>query len=244
MVVVLVVFWFMKWKKVENKHWKWFILRALGNVVATTGIFVAVNKMSVGAALFSFYAGLILSGGIFGVIFYKEKVTFIKVVSLAFTVVGLLLANGSQSQLSFNWYFIVAVIGGIGGSLWTVFSRPISKEYPLTQLVFLDSLIVVFMAAFISLFLHESWKLVQFDMRLAGVFYLGLTQVFTGQLVPYGFKRIDAQIGSMILLNDSIIGIVLAFFIFHESVSFIVAIGGACVFLSTIIPILLENKKS
>lgn len=243
LVVVLALIWFVKWKRVENKHWKWFILRALGNVIATTGIFVAVNKMSVGAALFSFYAGLILSGGIFGVLFYKEKITAVKIVSLVLTAIGLLFIYSYQSALVFNWYFIIAIIGGIGGSLWSVFSRPISKTYSLPQLVVLDSLMVVFMAAIISFFLRESWQTIQIDTRLAGVFYLGLTQVFTGQLVARGFKTVDAQVGSMILLNDSVVGMVLAFIIFHETAPLMVIVGGVCVFLSTIIPVVLEHKK-
>ncbi len=243
LVVVLILFWFVKWKRVEKKHWKWFFLRALGNVIATTGIFIAVNKMSVGAALFSFYAGLILSGGIFGVLFYKEKVTTVKIISLILTAIGLLFIYSYQSTLIFNWYFIVAIIGGVGGSLWSVFSRPISKAYSLPQLVVLDSLMVVVMAALLSLLLHESWQSIHFDVRFAGVLYLGLTQVFTGQLVARGFKSVDAQVGSMILLNDSVVGMILAFIIFHEAAPLMVIIGGSCVFLSTIIPAVLEHKK-
>jgi len=243
LVVVLTLVWFVKWKKIENKHWKWFILRALGNVIATTGIFIAVNKMSVGAALFSFYAGLILSGGIFGVLFYKEKITTVKLASLVLTALGLVFIYSYQSALVFNWYFMIAVIGGIGGSLWSVFSRPISKVYSLPQLVVLDSFMVVVLAAVISFFLGESWQTVQVDTHLAGVFYLGLTQVFTGQLVAKGFKTVDAQVGSMILLNDSVVGMLLAFIIFHEAAPLMVIIGGICIFLSTIIPVVLEHKK-
>lgn len=241
-VVVIVLCWFMKWKRIKPDDWKWFNLRAIGNVIATTCIFIAVNNMPIGAALFSFYAGLILSGGLFGVLFYKEKMTPIKVSSLAFTAVGLALIYSNQSSLTFNLYFIIAVIGGVGGSLWSVFSRPITKTYSLVQLVVLDNLLAGLMALGVSLIFKETWT-IQIDRRLIAVFYLGLTQVFTGQLVARGFKSVDAQIGSMILLNDSLFGIIFAYFIFREAAHPMVLLGGVCVFLSSIIPAILEHKK-
>lgn len=243
LIVIIFLVWFVTWKKIRSPDWKWFILRAIGNVIATTCIFIAVNKMSVGAALFSFYASLILSGGLFGILFYKEKVTLIKIVSLLITAFGLILIYSNQSTLTFNWYFIIALVGGIGGSMWSVFSRPITKTYSLKQLVVVDSAITVLLSLLISLALHESWKLLQFDQRLLAVVYLGFTQVFTGQLVAKGFKTVDAQVGSMILLNDTIFGILFAFLFFKEIVPLMVVIGGTCVFLSSILPILASHKR-
>lgn len=242
-VVVIALFWFMKWKRIQPRDWKWFSLRAIGNVIATTCIFIAVNNMPIGAALFSFYAGLILSGGLFGILFYKEKMTAVKLVSLACTALGLALIYSNQSSLTFNLYFIIAVIGGIGGSLWSVFSRPITKSYSLVQLVVLDNLLAGVMALGISFLFKEPWTTVQMDQRLLAILYLGFTQVFTGQLVARGFKSVDAQIGSMILLNDSLFGLLFAYFIFHEAPHSLVLLGGVCVFLSSVIPAILEHKK-
>jgi drug/metabolite transporter (DMT)-like permease len=134
-------------------------------------------------------------------------------------------------------------VGGIGGSMWSVFSRPITKTYSLRQLVVVDSIMTLLLSLVISLGLHESWKVIQLDQRLLAVVYLGFTQVFTGQLVAKGFKTVDAQVGSMILLNDTIFGILFAFFFFKEIVPFMVVIGGTCVFLSSILPILASHKK-
>lgn len=243
LVVVIFLAGFVKWKKITQQDWKWFALRAIGNVIATTCIFIAVNKMSVGAALFSFYASLILSGGFFGMLFYKEKITTVKIASLLLTAIGLILIYSNQSRLTFNWYFVVAIIGGVGGSLWSVFSRPITKNYDLKQLVVVDSSITVLLSLLISLGLHESWQVVQFDQRLLAVLYLGFTQVFTGQLVAKGFKFVDAQVGSMILLNDSIFGILFAFLFFKEITPLLVILGGAFVFFSSILPIVTSRKN-
>ena len=242
-IVVFFLIWFVSWKKIQMSDWKWFILRAIGNVTGTTCVFIAINKLSVGSALFSFYAGLILSSGLFGILFFKEKITLIKLTSLLLTAFGLILIYSNQSKLIFNWYFIVAIIGGVGASLWSVFSRPITKKYSLKQLVVVDSAITVLLSMIISLSLHESWKMVQIDQRLLAVIYLGFTQVFTGQLVAKGFKTVDAQVGSMILLNDSIFGIIFAFLFFKELVPLLVIVGGTCVFLSSILPIIASQKN-
>lgn len=243
LVVILFLIWFVKWKSINKNDWKWFMLRAIGNVLATTGIFIAINKMSIGAALFTFYASLILSGGLFGILFFKEKVTLIKLSSLFITAIGLILIYSNQSSLTFNWYFIVAIIGGIGGSLWSVFSRPITNNYSLKQLVVMDSMITFILALSISLLLHEPIQMLKVDQKLLAVIYLGFTQVFTGQLVARGFKAVDAQVGSMILLNDTIFGILFAYFFFQELVPIVVIIGGVCIFLSSILPIIASHKK-
>lgn len=244
LVVILFLAGFVQWKKIVKQDWKWFALRAVGNVIATTCIFIAVNKMSIGAALFSFYASLILSGGLFGVLFYKEKVTLVKTLSLLLTAVGLVLIYSNQSRLTFNWYFVIAILGGIGGSLWSVFSRPITNKYGLKQLVVVDSSITALLSFLISFSLHEPWQVVQFDQRLLAVLYLGFTQVFTGQLVAKGFKSVDAQVGSMILLNDSIFGIIFGFLFFKEVTPLLVILGGIFVFLSSILPIVASHKDS
>lgn len=244
LVVVIFLAGFVNWKKISKKDWKWFALRAIGNVTATTCLFITVNKMSVGAALFSFYASLILSGGLFGILFYKERITVVKILSLLLTAIGLVLIYSNQSKLTFNWYFVVAIIGGIGGSLWSVFSRPITKNYSLKQLVVVDSTITVLLSLLISLSLHEPWQVIKLDQRLLAVLYLGFTQVFTGQLVAKGFKSVDAQVGSMILLNDSIFGIIFAFLFFKEITPLLVILGGTFVFLSSILPIVVSHKNS
>lgn len=243
LVVVVFLAGFVNWKRISRRDWKWFVLRAIGNVTATTCIFIAVNKMSMGAALFSFYASLILSGGLFGILFYKEKITLIKTISLLLTAIGLVLIYSNQSKLTFNWYFVVAIIGGIGASLWSVFSRPITKNYSLRQLVVVDSGITVLLSLLISFSLHEPWQVIKFDQRLLAVMYLGFTQVFTGQLVAKGFKSVDAQVGSMILLNDSIFGIIFAFLFFKEITPLLVILGGTFIFLSSILPIIASHKN-
>lgn len=242
-VTILFLFWFVRWKPIARAHWKWFVLRAVGSIMATAGSYAAVNHMSVGAALFTFYAADILFSGLFGIVLYKEKITVVKMGSLALTAVGLYLINFAQSALTFNWYVIVALIGGIGASLWSVFSRPISKSYSLPQLVVTDQGLTLVGALLLSLIVRESWSVVQVNAQLGAIGFLGLTQVFTGQLVARGFMVVDAQVGSVILLNDTVVGMILAFFIFREIAPVTVILGGACIFLSSIIPAVAEHRK-
>jgi drug/metabolite transporter (DMT)-like permease len=242
--VVFCLVWFVKWVRIQRNDWKWFSLRAVSNTIATTGLFFAINKMPVGMALFSFYASMMISSAIIGSIVYKEKMTLIKGVSLAITALGLSLVNLTNTSITFNWASIIVIIGGIGCSLWSIFSRPVSAKYSLKQLVFIDNAIAGLMALAISFSLHEQWQAVTFDVRLLGVLYMGLTQVFTGQLVAKGYKHVEAQIGSVILLNDTVIGMILAFLVFHETTSLMVILGGICIFLASIIPAIADHRKN
>ncbi len=242
-IVILGLIWFVKWKPIQKKDWKWFALRSIGNIISSTGLFFAIAHISVGAALFSFYAGMILTSGIAGYIWYNEKITPIKIVSLVLTAIGLLLIYATKSGLVFNIYIFISVISGAGAAFWSVFSRPISSSYSLLQLVVVDSLFTAIAATGISVGLRESWSSMRLDSSLVSLVYLGFTQMFTGQLVTRGIKIIDAQIGSIILLNDTVIGIVLMYIFFREIPEITVILGGVCIFIASIWPAIAEHKK-
>ncbi len=242
-VVVLLVIWFVPWKRVAKEHIQWFIARSTANILSTTGLFFAITKIPVGTALFSFYAGMILATTLVGNIWYNERMTKIKVISLFLTAVGLLCMYVTNSGLVFNIYIFIAAFGGACAGLWSIFSRPISKSYPLTQLVVLDNALAAILALGVSAILHESWGGISIGAPLLSLSYLGLTQAFTGQLVAFGFRYIDGQVGSIILLNDTIIGIVLMALFFKEFPSLQVFIGGVSIFLASILPAIVEHKK-
>ena len=242
LMVVLLLVWFVKWKKVASVDWKWILFRSGGNVLSTVCLFIAINQMSVGVSLFLFYAGMIISGTLFGIVFYKEKMSPVKIFSMLLTVIGLMTIYLSQTTLNISFYMLVAFVGGVGASLWSVFSRPISHRYALPQLVVTDHIVSGLLAFLISLSIGESWGASFFHPKMLAVAYLGLTQVFTGQLVATGFRYVDAQIASVILLNDTIIGMLLTYGIFGETVPFIVIVGGACIVLSSVIPAVITYR--
>lgn len=243
LVVVLLVIWFVPWKRVVASDIKWFIARSSANILSTTGLFFAIAKIPVGSALFSFYAGMILATTIVGYVWYKELMTRVKVLSLILTALGLLSMYYTKTGFSFNIYIFIAAFGGMCAGFWSIFSRPISKSYPLTQLVVLDNALASLLALGVSLILQETWNGMSLGVPILSLSYLGLTQAFTGQLVAYGFRYIDGQIGSIILLNDTIIGIVLMMIFFKEIPSMPVLVGGICIFLASILPAVAEHKK-
>lgn len=60
----------------------------------------------------------------------------------------------------------------------------------------------------------------------------------------YGFKRVEAQIGSLILLFDIIFGIILGYIIFKESISFTALIGGSMILAAIILPNIRMKKET
>jgi len=60
----------------------------------------------------------------------------------------------------------------------------------------------------------------------------------------YGFKRVEAQIGSLILLFDIVIGIILGYLIFKESISFMAMIGGSLILVAIILPNLQTRREA
>ena len=57
-----------------------------------------------------------------------------------------------------------------------------------------------------------------------------------GLLIVYGFSKVEAQIGSLILLFDIVVGILLGYLIFHEAITLPALLGGLFILAAMILP--------
>ncbi len=201
-----------------------------------TTIFIAFNKIAIGTAYFLFYAGSVFTGYVLGRIFFNEKLTSLKAASLLIGLIGLILIYSIGFESNKVWFYILANIAGIGSAIWNVFSKKISQKYSTSQIVFVDSFLIAILSLFFSLLVKEKFIFPAFTVPWISNILFALSSLITSYLIVYGFKYVEASLGSMILLLEVLFGIFFSYLFFHETVSFGALFGGGLVILAILLP--------
>lgn len=242
-VLCILTFSHRQWKKLTPPAFFWIFMRSLAGVLVTVSFFVAVNKLAMGTVYFIFYAGSTIGGYAIGYVLFAEKITRIKMLSLFLALVGLGLIYSLSIDEGKIFYALVSLLAGISGSIWNTFSKKIPEEYAASQLSFLDNSFEVVIALLISLFLGETWQFPRINAAWSANILTGLGYVLTGQLMIYGFRKMDVQIGSLILLAEIMFGALFGFMFYQETLSIMAAFGGICIISAIILPQLQKSHE-
>lgn len=227
---------FKKWKKVKRADYKWFILRAVAVFLAFSFFTLSLNFIPIGTTLFSFYAGSTVVGYLIGAFFFHEKLTSKKVFSLILAIVGLLMIYSLDIKAEKALYVAMAFASGSFTAIWNIFSKKVVETYHSFQLNLIDNAIAGVLALVVSLVLREQWITPSLSFVWAMNVLFGLGIVATDMLIVYGFSRLEAQIGSLIMLTEVLFAIAFGFLFFRESVTLITLFGGSIILAAIIIP--------
>ncbi len=232
---LLLVWTYRQWKHIKRKDWKWIILRSLSGIAAFQLFFVAVNTMELGLTYFIFYAGSTIGGFALGAFLFSERITPIRMVSLGVAAAGLTLIYGAQARAIDPMYLTIALLAGFATSFWNTITKKVT-EYNGMQLCFLDSLLTVPVYGALSLIYREAWPLTQVSIPQGASLLMGAMFTATGLLIIYGFRRLDAQVGSLILLSEILFAIIYGYFFYREIPSGFAAFGGVLILLAILLP--------
>ncbi len=226
-----------RWQKVAQADWKWLVLRATGGVFGFLGSYFAFYYLPLGTAYFIFYGGSTIFGFISGALLFGEKISRLEAVSLAISLIGLVLlysVGGVAADLL--KYVVWAFAGGMGAAVWNTFSKKISGTYSATQLNGLDFAVFAVIMLALSLLSRETWIAPALDLTWLANLLFVLMFVVTGQLMIYGFKHLDAQKGSLIMLLEVVFGAVVGWLLYQEALGLGALIGGVLILLGASLP--------
>lgn len=242
-VVMLIIFkLFGSWQKIKPRDIIWFFLRSLGGFISFIGIYLGFIYLDFATNYFVSYAAATIAGYGFGVWLLREKLTRINLISLALSLLGLSLIFKASWQPERLLYLLISTIGGLATSVWTVGSKKISGSYSNLQLNLVDSVLALILPFILSLIFREEWGWPQLNFLWLASLLFQLIFIVIGFLIVYGFKYVDAQRGSLILLFDIIVGIILGYLVFHEAVSPVKFFGGSLILTAMILPHLKLNR--
>ena len=246
-ILLLPLFLAKRFKKVKKADWLWLCLGSLGGLFGFLGFYYAFYYLPVGTAYLIFYGGSTIAGFILGTIFFKEKIEFFEGFSLVLAILGLYFIYAIDDLSGSFLYVLLALMGGVGTAVWNTFSKKISNHYEASQLSGLDIAISGIMWLVLSLLNQETWQAPSFNMAWIASVALALLFIVTGQLMIYGFKYLDAQKGSLIMLMEIVFGSLVGLVFFRETLSTHALIGGLMIILAAALPsvksILLRHRS-
>jgi drug/metabolite transporter (DMT)-like permease len=200
-------------------------------------LFVAIKNSSISVATILLYtapAFVIL----FSTILFKEKITSIKLISLALTLLGCILVTGffQSSDQRVSTIGILAGLGsGLGYALYSIFGKYALKKYdPMTIPAY------TFIVAAIGLIPLTNFKdiITSFSDKNALLYSLAL--VLFSTVLPFifytkGLSKLEASKASLIATLEPVVASIIGFTVFRESISISKIIGILLVIAALII---------
>lgn len=213
-----------------------FIFRGVLIITDFTSFYFAINNLPLGIALFLFYAASILANFLVGHFVYHEIFTKIKLFGLLLAVLGIFLIYFSNFGHLNLIYSLFAIISGISFGLNMSTSKKLTDKYSVGQV----NLVAYFTAAIIGLVLlflsHES-----IPSRLPFGIYLALAGfaivgVFAFYLTLYGYRLIEAQKASLILLLELVFVVIIGLIFYNEIPTIYTVFGGLLIITALALP--------
>jgi drug/metabolite transporter (DMT)-like permease len=227
LIILTALYLFFDTKKpIAKKDIKWFFFRSACGFINSFGLYVAFTKITIGTTYFLSFAASTVCGYVLGSTLFKEQVTRRSLIALGLSLVGLGLVYSVSFQLSTVWYSLAAIVAGIAAPGWTVFSKYISKTYSNIQMNLVDTVFAVILAIACCLLLREHIVAIKLDPIWIASFAMALIFLLAGLLVVYGFRRVDAQVGTLLLLVEAVSGIGLGYLFYKQTIPPRDVIGG------------------
>ncbi len=234
-VVGILFIFFEKGKNIARRDIKWFVFRSLCGFVAFVGIYVAFTRLSIGTTYFMSYAASTVSGYLLGALLFGERLTRKNIAALALSIVGLLLVYSVSLHAQDIPYTLLAIFAGMVTPGWSVFSKKISGTYSNIQINLIDSIFAIVLPLLVSLVLREKWVAIAWSPLWLTTFLFGLMFLANGFLIVYGFRHVDAQAGTLILLFEVVAGIVLGYIFFRETIPAQSVLGGLLILYAIVL---------
>lgn len=223
-------------KDIRKKDYVWFLLMPLFGIATFITFFIAINHITIGTVLFLHYASLAITGFAFGYIAFTERLNKVKLSSLLLVLLGLLFIF-SLPRLERNLlYFLLALISGSASSAWYLISKKISSKYPYSQILAIDSTIVLLLCALFGILNKETFYFPNISFKWASIVGMTIASFGGYLLTVYGFRFLQAQIASLILLLEVVFGLLLAWIFFFEIPTTQTLLGGFLILIGVALP--------
>jgi drug/metabolite transporter (DMT)-like permease len=225
-----------KWKKIASKDYKWFFLMIIPGMIAAIIVFIVFNYIPLGTAYFTLYAASTLSSYLLGYLLFKEKINRIKVLSLIISSFGLYLIFSDSLEFGRISYLTLMLLAGLFAAAWNVISKKISSKYSINQILLVDSLVLVVISFPIAILLKESVSLPSLSTQWIGIFLYAVVAVAASIATVNGYKLLQAQIGSLIMLMEPFFAAIIGWLLYSEILTPFVLMGGLLIAIGASLP--------
>lgn len=225
-----------QFKPIARKDWGWLATVLLFTSFSIAPITYAYRYLTLGVAAFLYYSSVTVFSYLFGFLFFKEKWTRTKILSLGLSILGMLLIFSLQTSAVLIVPALLVLFNGLASSGEVTFSKKISNSYSSTQITFLIFAVIGISHLLLSLVVGETQDSRLFTQSLP-IMLLFVVAALVGMItVVEGFKRVEPSIGAILGLTEIVFSVVIGILLFAEKMTFPVLLGGACILIAAILP--------
>lgn len=250
----LVLLPFVKLRNLKNykgrDRWLLFGI-ALFGTLGFTAFMLYGMKLSTGVTGSAIMSTTPAVTAIFSVIFFKDKITWKKIVALVLAIAGVLILQwGSQSDAQSNsqtWLGVLLIFAAVCcEASYTLMGKALTKSYPAEEISGLSALIAI--VCFIPFCI---WQWGQLDLEkitvgswLALSIY-GLITMGVGSVLWYkGVSQVEGSIAASFMGVMPVSALVLSYVLLHEKFRWVHLAGFALVFLGVLLMISVHRQMA
>lgn len=225
-----------QFKSIKKADWRWFFLIGSMGALNQAPYYYAFAHLPVGLATLLFYSGLTLGGYIIGTLFFKEKLTKIKLISLGLALLGLMVMFGRDVNSILILPILASFIAGAMGATAVVFSKKLSSNYSELQIIMSYLVLMLPTNLILSKIFGENLPAISnFAVWLPAIGY-ALSLLFANLAVVAGFRYLEPSVGALIGLSEVVLAGVYGTFLFADKLTEVMMIGSAIVLLAIALP--------
>lgn len=232
-----VYYWtFRQLRRFDRQDLKWVTIYTTFSLFTVAPIYFAFQQMDIGTATILFYAAYLIASYGVGRLFFKEKITPIKLVAMLLAIVGMVLVFGVELAGVSALALGLAIINGIASGGEVAFTKKVSEKYSPLQLTLVSWVFICithFVAAVVT---GETLLPEQTVTSFIGITLYALAAMLAFWLVVAGYKRVEASIGGLIGTLEVPFAVLLGILFFFQIPSLLTAVGGALIFIAAALP--------
>lgn len=228
-------------KITKDEFYKFILLSFLGIGITTTSLYTSYNYISVGMAttLHFIYPCVVY---FICILFFKEKVTFKKLLALILSSIGILMLVDKMIGGSFFGIFL-ATLSGITYGLFLIFLDKSSFKHmdPFKCTLYISLFNIVGLFIFGKFTGKLNLNLTYFAWILT-ILISFLTSIFGNAFLQLGVKYCGATTASILCTFEPITSVFLGIIFLNESITFFKLLGCFFIILSVIL-LSINNEK-
>lgn len=217
--------------KIKKQDLGWFLLICFCGALNQAPYFFGFEHLNVGTATLLFYVSLTLGAFVFGPLFFKEKITKIKIFSLAVASIGLVIIYRLSLTPGQIIPAIATMTAGLMGSAVVIFSKKLSGNYSETQILFWLFVLMFVANLVISSFLGEAMPAFSLSIPWAAQLAYCAAIVIANMAVIAGFRYLEPSVGGLLGLFEVLFAVAFGIVIFRDVMTVSTITGGILILI-------------
>ena len=244
--LILILILKIKFKPINKKDILPFSLFLFASGCISILLFTPFQHLQLGTVLFLYYSGMLVTGMIGGAIFFKEKLTIVKILSFVLAVVGIILIYISNITISIDSipYMGLAFLAGLSIGVFSLSSKKLSTDYHPIYMYFLSCLAAIVIAVIGAVVIKEPVPILAVSPAWIWVVVYSLAAVVANVSMFNGFKYLEAQTATIVSISEILVAVLAGLIIYSEIPTVMTLIGGILIVLANVFVIVIKEKHA